>query len=68
MIPLAARHPRGRVGVVAVEPLEVYHYQGRPEPRLERDDGRHAERVLARLVQELFDALPESIRRRMPRR
>ena len=39
-----------REGVVAVESLEVYQDHGRPEPRLGRDDGGHAERVLTRLA------------------
>lgn len=42
------KQPR-EVGV-AVEPLEVYQNHGRPEPRLGRDDGGHAERVFTRLA------------------
>jgi transaldolase len=39
------------VNTMPLETLEAYHDHGRPEPRLERDDGGHAARVLQRLAE-----------------
>jgi transaldolase len=46
--PLIGRHT---VNTMPLETLEAYHDHGRPEPRLERDDGGHSARVLAQLAE-----------------
>jgi len=41
---------RDTVNTLPLETLEAYHEHGEPAPRLERDDGGHAEQVLAELA------------------